>query len=1003
MHMWRHSRWVVLLLLLGAACPNTASGQHLQHGLKVPPGFSVTEYAGSDLANDIYTLTVDPKRRIVVAGRGYLRILVDADNDGRADKALPFASSPKDGAMGMLWEGNTLYVTGDGGLRKFVDADGDDQADGPATLIRALKTGREHGAHALRRGPDGWLYVLCGNNTDVDASYAQTAGSPIQKPVAGCVLRFSPDFQKSEIVAHGFRNPYGMDFNPDGELFTYDSDNERCVSLPWYEHTRFYHVVPGGFYGWLNPQHAQFWRCPPHFVDVVAPATTLGRGSPTGVVCYRRVQFPAKYRGGMFALDWTFGKVYFLTLKQSGSSYTCSKEIFLQSVGDNGFAPTDAVVHPTTGDLFISIGGRGTRGAVYRVRYEGPEKAGSKEELLKLQPAARTLAWEPVLSQALPAQAKSPDKLQRLQAMGLLAWHQKHFTSAQIRGVIAASWDDPDRYLRQAAATLYRVLPPIEREVLAKQAKTPWAKITVALGQYPDDPAAALHYVADLAASSEPAAVRLECVRVVQLCLGDLVAPKHKNTVWEGYSARIAASAQIKKLGPSTVSSCLMSLRKSFPTGSATLDLEIARVFAMLEDPNPQTLEKVISALATSDHPGMQVHYLIVAARLPVPRPASVKAKVTATLVGLDQRLAEKQLLTDTHWPLRLKELYVGLAARDATLGNALLQHKDFGRPGHALFALCAGFDANKAALVFADRARANADYSWNADVVDVIAKLPGKQALPILRPLWGKAGLDAALLLVLALHAEEVDRPKFVKGLKTTQLATVQACLHALRKLPGKADNDEVLALLMALNRLPADKAQTLAQDIASYLETCTGEKYGTNRKAWLDWFAQRQPDLANKLTNPDGVDVAAWKKRVSLLPWQNGDSSRGQAVFQKASCAACHSGGSALGPDLQGVAKRFSQEDLLWAVVQPSRDISDRYQTVLIEMLDGKLHQGMVIYQATDGVMLQTGATTTIRLPGDQIAGEQPVPGSLMPAGLLDNLTDQQIVDLFAYLRSL
>src|SRR5262249_10491662 len=75
-------------------------------GLNVPPGFEVTEYADSNLANDIYTMTVDPKGRIVVAGRGYIRVLVDSTGKGRADKAISFADTPKDGAMGLLWEGD---------------------------------------------------------------------------------------------------------------------------------------------------------------------------------------------------------------------------------------------------------------------------------------------------------------------------------------------------------------------------------------------------------------------------------------------------------------------------------------------------------------------------------------------------------------------------------------------------------------------------------------------------------------------------------------------------------------------------------------------------------------------------------------------------------------------------------------------------------------------------------------------------------------------------------
>src|SRR5262245_66007967 len=88
-------------------------------GLRVPPGFEVTEFAGSQLANDIYTMTLDPQGRVFVASRGYIRILVDDDNDGKADRAIEFADTPKDGAMGLLWDGDALYVTGDGGLRRF--------------------------------------------------------------------------------------------------------------------------------------------------------------------------------------------------------------------------------------------------------------------------------------------------------------------------------------------------------------------------------------------------------------------------------------------------------------------------------------------------------------------------------------------------------------------------------------------------------------------------------------------------------------------------------------------------------------------------------------------------------------------------------------------------------------------------------------------------------------------------------------------------------------------
>src|SRR5205085_6103572 len=106
----------------------------------------------------------------------------------RADRAVEVADAPKDGAMGLLWEGDTLYVSGDGGLRRFKTGP-DGRALGPSELLYPLKTGGEHGAHALRRGPDGWLYWLGGNNAGVTAKEAALPTSPVKEPVAGCLLR----------------------------------------------------------------------------------------------------------------------------------------------------------------------------------------------------------------------------------------------------------------------------------------------------------------------------------------------------------------------------------------------------------------------------------------------------------------------------------------------------------------------------------------------------------------------------------------------------------------------------------------------------------------------------------------------------------------------------------------------------------------------------------------------------------------------------------------------
>jgi len=100
---------------------------------------------------------------------------------------------------------------------------------------------------------------------------------------------------------------------------------------------------------------------------------------------------------------------------------------------------------------------------------------------------------------------------------------------------------------------------------------------------------------------------------------------------------------------------------------------------------------------------------------------------------------------------------------------------------------------------------------------------------------------------------------------------------------------------------------------------------------------------------------------------------------------------------------SKRFSRDDLLTAILQPSKDVSPRYRPTRVVTTAEKVYTGIIIYEAVDGVILQTGADTTVRIAGADIASKKQVDVSLMPAGLIDKLTDAEIADLLAYLRRL
>jgi putative heme-binding domain-containing protein len=847
--------WILAVPLLAAPVAD----------LRVPPGFVVEEYAGDDLAHDCYTLALDERGRVTVAGRGYIHNLREANGVGVA--AEPVRPWPKDGAMGLHWENGTLWAVGDGGLWRL-------HANGHDERVWTCRTGGEHAAHAVRRGPDGWLYVLCGNHTGVTGQFNRgTAAPPIAEPTAGCVVRFSPDLTRREIVAHGLRNAYGFDFNPAGHWFTYDSDNERCLGLPWYEPTRFYHLRPGGHYGWLAPQRGDAFRLPPYHPQVIAPLATLERGSPTGVVCYKHTTFTARYQGGVFVADWTFGRIWFLPLKPHGETYQTQPEVFLHATGSLGFAPTGLAVHPLTGDLFISIGGRGTRGGVYRVRATA------------------------------------------------------------------------------AAQNVPVVFPPV------------------------------------------PAVPNLDAVFAVQTDAGGIDAKRYAGTMWEGYTPGTPRRPL------ATVRADLAKLWPAFPSGQPNRDRELARTAALVTSPEADVLAALLAQVTPQSPAVDDVHYLTCAAQVTAARTPAQTTAVAAHLLTLDRKYATQKQPRDRHWPLRVGELVRRLAERDPRLPTALLDHAEFGRPEHVLFARWPGALRTQAAERFAAQVT-QADYEWSAEVVALLHALPAARMAELVRPQWEQQGLRDAIVTGLARQPVLADRAKLVAGLRSVQPAVVQTCLAALEQLAVPDTADEVAVIVRAWRRLPrGTEGDRLRPGLTALLERCAGAKL-TDPVAW---FRTRFPQQAGLVANADGVDVAAWSKRLAGIDWGKGDPERGARVFKSAACAGCHNGARAIGPDLTGVTSRFARADLFTAILQPSLEVPARYRAVTVATHAGKVFTGLVIYEAVDGILLQTGPEGVVRVNGPDLAERSVSERSLMPAGLLDPLSDGQIADLEAYLRSL
>ena len=87
----------------------------------------------------------------------------------------------------------------------------------------------------------------------------------------------------------------------------------------------------------------------------------------------------------------------------------------------------------------------------------------------------------------------------------------------------------------------------------------------------------------------------------------------------------------------------------------------------------------------------------------------------------------------------------------------------------------------------------------------------------------------------------------------------------------------------------------------------------------------------------------------------------------------------------------------------MMPNRDVSPRYQSTLIVTTDGEIHTGLVIYESVDGLVMRTGANQTLRFETNNIEVRRRMTESLMPSGLLKDLSTGDLADLYAYLETL
>jgi putative heme-binding domain-containing protein len=238
-----------------------------------------------------------------------------------------------------------------------------------------------------------------------------------------------------------------------------------------------------------------------------------------------------------------------------------------------------------------------------------------------------------------------------------------------------------------------------------------------------------------------------------------------------------------------------------------------------------------------------------------------------------------------------------------------------------------------------------------------------------------------------------------------------------------AKLTGEQLLALTdtiptvgpLEVNRLVAAFSQRRDEAIGLKLVAALGKSASLSTlrseslKVLLAKFPKTVQEEANALYAKLDVDLAQQRSRLEqlLATLGSGDIRRGQAIFNstKAACSTCHAigyVGGRVGPDLTRIGGIRTSRDLLESITFPSSSFVQTYEPLTVATRDGKVHNGLLRTDSAEEVVLTISATEEVRIPRAEIEEMRPGTVSVMPAGLEQQLTPQELADLVAFLQA-
>jgi putative membrane-bound dehydrogenase-like protein len=948
--------------------------------------------------------------------RDVLKTLADTNGDGRYDRATMLMNDLELPSTVLLHDG-WIYLASVGRVIRRKPAPGGQWVE--EEIVRGLSGYHQHQVSGLALTHDGWLLISSG---DDDNRGEGSDGSRAIVLRTGAILRCRPDGSQLHEFARGFCNPYrDVAFDEYFNIFHADNDQEDGSR---FQGVRLIHVQEGADYGWRLAEGASCCR-----TDVTRAAVfgerpgkmpaiiKTGRGAPAGLLVYQGMQFPDFFRGLVIYPDVVRQQVRAYRLEREGSTFKVTQQFVLMQSADPLFRPCQAVTGPD-GAIYLvdwrteSTGegrlcGDGVHGRIYRLSWSGTPAAPAIALAAMNSWARLTRQTDAALFKLLD----SPDGNLRLKAQReLVRRGEKHrqglidvakdvkrpgpartvaiggacaFYNASVQEAMLELLHDENFEIRRLAA-----------DAIGRHGKLPGGYVS-ALGAELGEP--------------HPAARRARA-----MMMGNLATRLAPDDGWRGTTAgqfldglleddrkdRFMVDSYVRGLeliGPFAMAEVLAQL--SIPEER---ELGVSLLEAMRTKDAAEALDQAVrrdASQLTDD----QLRRLFVAYR-------NIQVEPPISAAAVAQWLAEHPRAP---LALRIAALetvgLVGGAEPDQLVGVArrLLDHPDSAARLAATRAIAdVGLVSLAPALV---KALGNATRTTHErrEIVAALGQLRSRPA-----PITGTPGPPGVELVLDELVALAVD-PQHAEVQSELLSLVAQVDFAKSEPLATKLlDSSQPAAVAAAIDVLGARKEH--AVKIAErFLAGQIAKDHLARVASALRPHAAKEPagqaaDLL-KQVNRGALLVPldpAELRRVEDLVARQGNPHRGLGVYlaERTACARCHKlegMGGQIGPDLTTVWETHTVARLMESMIDPSREINPQFAAWTVTTTAGQVYQGLLLADTPQDIVLRDASGKDVRISSNQLAEKAPSQMSLMPEGVLAQLTLEEFIDLVAFLK--